>query len=95
MCVGFGWRTFLIFGVGYMLFMILFVAVFCLISGLFYLLDTIVWNLEAGENFLEYGIHYAETRHNFHTHEIVFAGVIILTGVILLLTGLRYIKKKK
>ena len=66
-----------------------------MIEGLISLLDTVLWKYETGENFLEYGMYYAQTRHKFYTHELVFAGLLIILGLILLLISLWHIKKKK
>ncbi len=76
-----------------MFFTLFLVGFFIFVSGLFYLLDIIAWKLEASENFTDFAMEYAETRHYFYSHEIVYAGIIILTGIIFLFFALRYIKK--
>ena len=74
---------------------LLFFGIYGVIDGLIYLLDTVMWKKEAGENFLEYGMYYAQTRHNFYKQELGFAGLMIFLGIILLLISLWHIKKKK
>ena len=76
-----------------MFFLLLFIGIYFFVSGLLYLLDTVVWRVDAGKNFIKFGIEYAETRHYFYSHEIVYAGIIILAGIIFLFFALRYIKK--
>lgn len=76
-------------------FVFLFFGIYGLIEGLIYLLDIVLWKYEAGENFLEYGMYYAQTRHDFYKQELGFAGLMIILGIILLLISLWHIKKKK
>ena len=76
-----------------MFFTFFLVGFFIFFSGLFYLLDTIVWELESGENYINFAMKYAETRHCFYAHEIVYAGIIILAGILFLFFTLRHIKK--
>ncbi len=73
----------------------LFFGIYGVIDGIIYLLDTVLWKQEAGENFLEYGMYYAQTRHVFYKHELGFAGLMILLGILLLLISLWLIKKEK
>ncbi len=73
----------------------LFFGIYGVIEGLIYVLDTVLWKKEAGENFLEYGMYYAQTRHNFYKQELGYAGLMIALGIILLLISLWLIKKKK
>ncbi len=73
----------------------LFFGLYGLIEGLIYILDIVLWKKEAGENFLEYGMYYAQTRHDFYKHELGFAGLMIILGIFLLLVSLWHIKKKK
>lgn len=78
-----------------MVIFMLFIGIYCLVSGFLYLLNTFLWRIEAGENFLEYGMNYAQLRHDFYTHEFIFGCITILTGAMLFLISLWYIKKKK
>ena len=73
----------------------LFVGLYGLIEGLLYLLNTVLWRQDAGENFLEYGMYYAQTRHDFYKQELGHAGLMIVLGIFLLLVSLWHIKKKK
>ena len=66
-----------------------------MLEGLLYILDIVLWKKEAGENFLEYGMYYAQTRHNFYKQELGYAGLMIVLGIILLLIYLWLKKKKK
>lgn len=76
-------------------FILLFFGLYSVIEGLIYILDIVLWKKEAGENFLEYGMYYAQTRHNFYKQELGFAGLMIFLGIILLLVSLWFIKKEK
>ena len=78
-----------------MLSVLLFFGIYSVIEGLIYILDTVLWKKEAGENFLEYGMYYAQTRHDFYKQELGYAGFMIILGIILLLISLWLKKKKK
>ena len=73
----------------------LFVGLYGLIEGLLYLLNTVLWRQDAGENFLEYGMYYAQLRHDYYKHELGVAGLLIILGIFLLLVSLWLIKKEK
>lgn len=78
-----------------MKFISLFFGIYSVLEGLLYILDIVLWKKEAGENFLEYGMYYAQTRHNFYKQELGYAGLMIVLGIILLLIYLWLKKKKK
>ena len=62
----------------------------CLI---FYFLDIIAWKLVASDNFTDFAMEYAEAGHYFYSHEIAYAGtIIIIAGTLFLLFALRHIK---
>lgn len=76
-----------------MTFLLFFIGGFGLASGILYIIDTVVWRIYAGDNFAWFGECYALTRHRFYFEEISLGIIASLASIILLLWGLRHIKK--
>lgn len=71
----------------------LFLGVFILLTGLASIFDTIIWKIETGKEFINFGIFYSEARHTFFVTELVWSGFYVLSGIIILLLISRQITR--